>query len=155
MDRSRTLIISVAIAAFLLVMGPTAVGAGERFPELTGAVTCEEGDAVIDWTITNFFPSSIELSDGTMTIDDGAPVELTFSPNPLVADGTSTAQATVSGTEIGTAEASVTLALQGPEEITGTVELEGCPQPETTTSTVAPTTTAAAAPSRAQPTFTG
>jgi hypothetical protein len=155
MERTRTLIITVAAAAFLLVgPGSIAVGAGERFPELTGVVTCEEGDAVIDWTITNFFPASIELSDGTMTIDGGAPVDLTFSPNPLAAEGTSTAQATVSGTEVGTAEASVTLALQGPEEITATVELEGCDQPETTTSTVAPTTTAAA-PSRVQPTFTG
>jgi hypothetical protein len=150
----------LASAAIMLLIGvtPTVAGAGDQLPELTGEVSCDNGDQIVVWTLTNFFDSFIDLSDGTMTVNDGTPVDLTFAPNPLPALGTSTAQATVDGTEVGVADGAVTINLQGPEVIIGMVTLEGCPQPATTTTTAAPTSTTvapAAQPLRLQPAFTG
>jgi len=148
--------VAVAIASLLVIgLSATVAGAGEQLPSLTGEQTCDDGDANITWTLTNFLDGSFDIESSSMSIDDGPDLDLTFSPNPLPALGTSTAEIVVEDvTETATATAAAVILGQGPIEIEGELEIEPCEQPLEPTSTTV-TATSGAESTDVRPTFTG
>lgn len=143
----------VAAAALLA----SALPAGAQGFGIGGTARCDGGGYTITWELENLFTTaSGDITEAELSGEGSGSV--TFDPDPLPADGTSTGTSTHPGTTSGTVTLDVTVdyGQGGILSDSASVELEGdCLAPTTTTTTTQPTTTTAPAPVVAEPTFTG
>jgi hypothetical protein len=156
----RLLIAALVLAAPLAVVGATPSGAQQPI-DITGNADCnDDGTYTLFWEIENFVGAEVTIESAVL--DGAATGDVTFSPNPIPADGVANGSFDVPGDTAGFVV--LTVDVTGPKfdfEDVFEIELLGdCEAIVTTTTstTLAPTTTTtapAARPVTLTPAFTG